>query len=799
MIHRAIGVLAIAAVMIVPNALAAQAVALPNTLSADEPTPDADAPLVSMPDVDVDSYADEAAALPRDMVDSLASDVGITPEEYLAIADAAAASTDVVAGLEANGVAVTSTRMDGTDLVVSIADPVDAALVEQVGAVAEVGDGAAWSFDAERDDVVPLADISGGEGYAWNDTSESGWVRCSTGFTGYAASTGTPTLLTAGHCLSDWTTADGVTRRVDQSLPAIVSGASLTLGATIGTPVASATLFGAGVGADAGLITADGVTSLPRVLTWGGGQSAPTSGTPVSVKGTATAVAGAVLCRSGSTTGWQCGTILSAAESVAVPTTTGSATVVSVIARVCALSGDSGGSAVMGRWAIGVTSWRTGTADTCEDGQLLGVSPLRTADTSYANVDIESKFAGVWELAVAVETPAVTSSAGTSTGAIARSTTVSGTIAEPTSDTSVRLSVDGTPSTTQTASSGSWSLAFPTSASPGIHTYEVQGRSGQWSGSSGTATGRFTNNLAVARYAGSDRYATAIAISRALIPTGQTAPVVYIASGLNYPDALSAAPAAGTQGGVLLLVGPTGVTTELRNELLRLAPQRIVVVGGEPSVSADVFTALQAISTTDEVVRIGGADRYETSRLIVEDAFGSAQTAYVATGWSYPDALSGAAVGAARGWPVLLVNGAAQSADAPTIQALRSLGVSEIKVLGSAASVSDGILTSLTTIDADPQRIGGSDRFQTSALVAADAFAGVSAPTAFVATGLSFPDALAGAVLAGATDAPLVISWSDCVTPAVLGALDGIGTTSVGVLGSTASLASSIEWLQECR
>ena len=763
--------------------------------TAQDAPPTDDPPLVAMPQVDPETYVAAAAVLPDDMVASLESDVGVTPEEYLAIADAAAASEAVIAGLEANGVDILATRMEGTDLVVSVADPVDVGLVASVGAVPDVSGDTGWVFDETVHEVLPLADLSGGEGWVWSDASADEWVRCSTGFNGFAASTGAPTLVTAGHCLSDWTSADGTAYRLDQSAPTSVNGATMTLGDSIGLPSASSVRFGPGVGADAALIAADGVTAVPRVVTWGGGQSSPTAGTPVTVKGAATAVTGAILCRSGSTTGWRCGTILSPAQSVSV----GGSTVVSVIAEVCALPGDSGGAAVMGAWAVGVTSWRTGSGDVCASDQILGVSPLRTTTAEYADVDIESQYSGVWELAVAVATPTVVSTSGTSSGVLAGSTTVTGSLADSTADSSVRLFVDGTSQSTQSASTGSWSLSFPSSVSAGIHIYEVQGRSGQWSASAGVSSGRFTHDLAVSRYAGADRYATAIAISQAAFPTGSDVPVVYVASGLNYPDALSAAPAAGAEGGALLLVGPSGVTDELRAELLRLAPERIVVVGGEPAVSADVFSALQTIPGVVDVVRIGGADRYETSRLIVDYAFDSAPIAYVATGWSFPDALSAAAVGAARSWPVLLVNGATSSADAATIALLDGLGVGDVKVLGSAAAVSDGILDSLRTVDSAPQRIGGSDRFATSALVATDAFSGTTRPTAFIATGLSFPDALAGAVLAGTVGAPLVISWSDCVTPSVLAALDGIGTTGIGVLGSTAALARPIEWMQECR
>ncbi|MER3418948.1 MAG: hypothetical protein C4343_07685, partial [Chloroflexota bacterium] len=67
------------------------------------------------------------------------------------------------------------------------------------------------------------------------------------------------------------------------------------------------------------------------------------------------------------------------------------------------------------------------------------------------------------------------------------------------------------------------------------------------------AYGITVDRLPVARLAGSDRYATAAAISAATFPSGGV-PVAYVATGLNYPDALAGSVAAARAGGPLLLV-----------------------------------------------------------------------------------------------------------------------------------------------------------------------------------------------------------------------------------------------------
>lgn len=104
------------------------------------------------------------------------------------------------------------------------------------------------------------------------------------------------------------------------------------------------------------------------------------------------------------------------------------------------------------------------------------------------------------------------------------------------------------------------------------------------------------------RLQGDDRYATAVAASRSAYPG--TVNTVYLASGLNFPDALSAGPIAANQGAPLLLTTPWGLPSPVRAELQRLKPERIVLVGGTSSISPSVERAVAPLATT--VVRRPG-------------------------------------------------------------------------------------------------------------------------------------------------------------------------------------------------
>jgi putative cell wall-binding protein len=315
------------------------------------------------------------------------------------------------------------------------------------------------------------------------------------------------------------------------------------------------------------------------------------------------------------------------------------------------------------------------------------------------------------------------------------------------------------------------------------------------------------------RLAGADRYATSVAISDNNLDPAKDftagVPVVYIANGLNYPDALSAGPAAAAQHGPLLLVTPTSIPAPVMQELTRLQPKSIVVAGGTAAVSNAVFSQLQTyVSKPADVVRIAGADRYGTSIAIAEHAFPhGATTAYLATGTNFPDALSAGGAAAESGGPVIIVNGAETSVDSATQSALAQLGVRDVTVAGGEASMSAELYSSLSsTAGLTVSRVAGDDRYETSSYLNQLAFptstmmGQLSTPPkfAFLALGTNFPDALSGGALAGTLGAPLFVVPSDCIPQSIEQDLQSMQITKVVLLGGTASLGQAVSSFAEC-
>jgi len=98
----------------------------------------------------------------------------------------------------------------------------------------------------------------------------------------------------------------------------------------------------------------------------------------------------------------------------------------------------------------------------------------------------------------------------------------------------------------------------------------------------------------VTRLAGANRYATAVAISRATTTAGFDG-TVYIATGGNFPDGLAGTPPAVRAGGPLLLTPSKSLPAEVAAELKRLGPGRIVILGGASAISDAVMAQIRGL------------------------------------------------------------------------------------------------------------------------------------------------------------------------------------------------------------
>jgi len=288
------------------------------------------------------------------------------------------------------------------------------------------------------------------------------------------------------------------------------------------------------------------------------------------------------------------------------------------------------------------------------------------------------------------------------------------------------------------------------------------------------------------RLSGADRFQTAAALSAKYFNASAT-DSVFIASGVAFPDALSAGPAAAASGAPVLLVPTVGIPASVIGELTRIAPATIYVIGGPGAVSSASAAALEAYA--DEVLRIAGPDRYATSRAVADRFFGDPSAVYVATGRDYPDALAASAVAGALGGPLVLVDGMNGALDSATRDLIGSYDA-PITIAGETDVVSAGIEADLATLDSGVVRRGSSDRYGTAISLAQDL---PVADTWLYATGTGFADAAAGAAVAGHLGSPLLLVRPTC-DPSYHSARGfdyGQGPRTVVLVGGEGAVSSS--------
>lgn len=316
------------------------------------------------------------------------------------------------------------------------------------------------------------------------------------------------------------------------------------------------------------------------------------------------------------------------------------------------------------------------------------------------------------------------------------------------------------------------------------------------------------SGVALARLAGSDRYATAAAVAETAFPGGARTAVV--ASGLQFPDALTGAFLAGLQSGgapVLLVSTHSPVPAPTVAALVKLGVEHVLVVGGPAAVGSDVVSALSGLSGPSghlSVTRVYGSTRYDTMAAVDappaagEPPIGQVEgrpTAILATGNNFADALGAAPLAYARHLPLILTDGTASTLVPQALSVIRADHIGHVIVVGGPAAIAPAQLTQLEGlgVSLDLTATHGLDRSQTSAELAGlevSSF-GFLGSRADVARGDDFADALAAGPLGGTSDTPTLVTLS----PSDPGAVTAYLTHTAGagmqgyVLGGPAALS----------
>lgn len=195
----------------------------------------------------------------------------------------------------------------------------------------------------------------------------------------------------------------------------------------------------------------------------------------------------------------------------------------------------------------------------------------------------------------------------------------------------------------------------------------------------------------IQRIAGEDRFETAALIAQQFSPEGNIA----IATGMDFPDALSMASAAASTNIPLLLIAKDKVPEITIQAMQELQPTGIYLAGGENSISPQAVEQLSQVSgiAAEQIIRLQGNNRYETSVQIAERFYPEAGGIYFATGQDFTDPLAGGALAASKNGCLLLVPPAGFSIGSPIENYLvKQPPSTDATIIGGQSTINDNIV-----------------------------------------------------------------------------------------------------------
>ena len=217
------------------------------------------------------------------------------------------------------------------------------------------------------------------------------------------------------------------------------------------------------------------------------------------------------------------------------------------------------------------------------------------------------------------------------------------------------------------------------------------------------------------------------------------------------------------------------------------------VLAGALALSGAVAAATPAFAGPGFALeRVAGENRYETSAAIAAQ-FGATSGAILASGETgrSVDALSANFLAGVQGVPVLLTQ--RDRIPASVLARLNALtGAKNVTIVGGTVAVSAAVETQLRTAGFTVTRLGGADRYATSEEII-KAGASSASPIGLVASGTSFPDALAGGPLSYKGKHPVFLTNGGGLPQDTIDAMVAAGTRQVIILGGTAAVPASVE------
>lgn len=198
--------------------------------------------------------------------------------------------------------------------------------------------------------------------------------------------------------------------------------------------------------------------------------------------------------------------------------------------------------------------------------------------------------------------------------------------------------------------------------------------------------------------------------------------------------------------------------------------------------------------TTAKVVRIDGLSRYETAAKASESTFPTgAATVVIASGQTFPDALSASGLCGAVNGPLLLTT--AKALPAATAAEIDRLGATDAYIVGGTGAVSSAVYEALVHRGLRVRRVSGADRYATAVAVATrmrELLGPTATQRALLATGKQYPDALTASALAVSQKVPVLFTSPSSLTAITADGMRDLGVSNVWIFGGTGAVTGSV-------
>jgi putative cell wall-binding protein len=201
-------------------------------------------------------------------------------------------------------------------------------------------------------------------------------------------------------------------------------------------------------------------------------------------------------------------------------------------------------------------------------------------------------------------------------------------------------------------------------------------------------------------------------------------------------------------------------------------------------------SAVEKITVTKKLVSLIGSTRYFTAAKVSEAGWKKSNSVLLVNGAAIVDGLTATPLAAAKDAPILLT----QTSYLPTetLNEIKRLQAKEITVIGGTGVISVQVENVLKSQGYSIKRIGGSDRYATSLLIAKELDKLVDVKTAFVAYGRGEPDALSIAAQAGLQKQPIILTDKSLVPADTLAWLKTEQVDNAYFIGGTSVISANI-------